>query len=155
MRTIKIGILQQHNTADKQQNITRLASGIADLAQRGAQLIVLQELHNTLYFCQEENVDYFNLAETIPGPSTEFYGELAKKHHVVIVTSLFEKRAAGLYHNTAVVIESDRCTSPTTQATTRNSISALATWDSSQYKPHLANSVCSYAGINGIPKQPA
>ena len=107
MRTIKIGILQQHNTADKQQNITRLASGIADLAQRGAQLIVLQELHNTLYFCQEENVDYFNLAETIPGPSTEFYGELAKKHHVVIVTSLFEKRAAGLYHNTAVVIESD------------------------------------------------
>ena len=107
MRTIKIGILQQHNTADKQQNITRLARGIADLAQRGAQLIVLQELHNTLYFCQEENVDYFNLAETIPGPSTEFYGELAKKHHVVIVTSLFEKRAAGLYHNTAVVIESD------------------------------------------------
>ena len=80
MRTIKIGILQQHNTADKQQNITRLASGIADLAQRGAQLIVLQELHNTLYFCQEENVDYFNLAETIPGPSTELAGKYRKMH---------------------------------------------------------------------------
>jgi N-carbamoylputrescine amidase len=89
------------------QNIERLADGIANLARRGAELIVLQELHNSLYFCQVEDVDTFNLAEPIPGPSTEIYGELAKRYGVVIVCSLFERRAAGLYHNTAVVIERD------------------------------------------------
>lgn len=102
-----IGFLQQHNTADIKNNIERLADGIADLARRGAQLIVLQELHNSLYFCQVEDVNNFDLAEPIPGPSTEIYGELAKRYQVVIVTSLFERRAAGLYHNTAVVIERD------------------------------------------------
>ena len=107
MREIRIGLLQQHNTAEQRDNMLRLAEGIADLAGRGAQLIVLQELHNGLYFCQTENVDLFNLAEPIPGPSTEFYGELARQFGVVIVTSLFEKRAPGLYHNTAVVIEKD------------------------------------------------
>ena len=99
--------MQQHNVADQQLNITRLASGIANLAEHGAQLIVLQELHNSLYFCQTENVNLFDLAEPIPGPSTNFYGELARQYGVVIVTSLFERRAAGLYHNTAVVIEKD------------------------------------------------
>ena len=107
MRKLNIGIIQQHNTADIHDNMKRLAEGIAQLAQQGAQLIVLQELHNSLYFCQEENVDNFDLAEPIPGPSTQFYSALAKEHGVVIVTSLFEKRAAGLYHNTAVVIEKD------------------------------------------------
>lgn len=107
MKELKIGFLQQHNIADQRINITRLAEGIADLAKRGAQLIVLQELHNGLYFCQTENVNLFDLAEPIPGPSTEFYGELARMYGVVIVTSLFERRAAGLYHNTAVVIEKD------------------------------------------------
>lgn len=107
MRELKVGILQQHNVADIQQNMLRLAEGISDLAKRGAQLIVLQELHNSLYFCQTENVKNFDLAEPIPGPSTGFYGELAKQFGVVIVTSLFEKRAPGLYHNTAVVIEKD------------------------------------------------
>ncbi len=104
---MKIGYLQQHNTADKQDNIARLAKGIENLAQRGAELIVLQELHNSLYFCQVEDVDNFNLAEPIPGPSTNFFGQLAKRLQVVIVTSLFERRAPGLYHNTAVVIERD------------------------------------------------
>lgn len=104
---MKIGILQQHNTNDIADNKTRLAQGIIDLAHRGAQLIVLQELHNSLYFCQVEDVDNFDLAEPIPGPSTDFYGKLAKDLGVVIVTSLFERRAAGLYHNTAVVIERD------------------------------------------------
>ncbi len=104
---MKIGFLQQHNVEDRKTNIVRLAEGVADLAKRGAQLIVLQELHNSLYFCQTEDVILFDLAETIPGPSTQLFGELAKEHHVVIVTSLFEKRAAGLYHNTAVVIEAD------------------------------------------------
>ena len=107
MRELKIGFLQQHNTADTKDNILRLAEGIRDLAKRGAELIVLQELHNSLYFCQTENVDNFDLAEPIPGPSTKFFGELAKQFGVVIVTSLFEKRAPGLYHNTAVVLEKD------------------------------------------------
>ena len=103
----RIGMLQQHNVADSEENIRRLAEGIEDLARRGAQLIVLQELHNSLYFCQTENVDNFDIAEPVPGPSTRFYGELARRFGVVIVTSLFEKRAAGLYHNTAVVLEKD------------------------------------------------
>lgn len=107
MRELKIGFLQQHNTADRKDNMLRLARGIADLAQRGAQLIVLQELHNSLYFCQTEDVEKFDLAEPIPGPSTAFFGELARENGIVIVTSLFERRASGLYHNTAVVIESD------------------------------------------------
>ena len=104
---MKLGLLQLHITADIADNKTRLAEGIIDLAKRGAELIVLQELHNSLYFCQVEDVENFNLAEPIPGPSTEFYGKLAKDLGVVIVTSLFEHRAPGLYHNTAVVIEKD------------------------------------------------
>ncbi|MBR1933295.1 MAG: carbon-nitrogen hydrolase [Prevotella sp.] len=107
MKELKIGFLQQHNTADVVSNIERLCDGIRDLARRGAELIVLQELHNSLYFCQVENVDNFDLAEPIPGPSTEIYGRLAKELGVVIVASLFERRAPGLYHNTAVVIEKD------------------------------------------------
>ena len=107
MRELKIGIVQQHNVADMKNNIERLAERITDLAQRGAELVVLQELHNSLYFCQTEDVNNFDLAETIPGLSTGFYGELARDLGIVIVTSLFEKRAAGLYHNTAVVIEKD------------------------------------------------
>ena len=104
---IRIGILQQHNVADSEENIRRIAEGIKNLAHRGAQLIVLQELHNSLYFCQVEDVNNFDMAEPIPGPSTRLYGELAKQYGVVIVTSLFEKRAPGLYHNTAVVLEKD------------------------------------------------
>ena len=107
MKERKIGFLQQHNVADKMDNMKRLAEGITDLAKRGAELIVLQELHNGLYFCQTEEVGNFDQAETIPGPSTAFYGELAKQLGVAIVTSLFEKRASGLYHNTAVVLEKD------------------------------------------------
>lgn len=105
--TLKVGIIQQHNTSDTADNKQRLAAKCKELAKQGAQLIVLQELHNSLYFCQTEDVDKFNLAEPIPGPSTDFFGKIAKECKVVIVTSLFEKRAAGLYHNTAVVIERD------------------------------------------------
>jgi N-carbamoylputrescine amidase len=104
---MKIGFIQQHNTASKEDNMQRLSAGIMDLSRQGAKLIVLHELHNTLYFCQEENVGNFDLAEPIPGSSTDFFGSLAKKAGVVIVVSLFEKRASGIYHNTAVVIESD------------------------------------------------
>lgn len=102
---MKIGIIQQHNTSDIQANKQRLAERIKQLAEQGAELIVLQELHNGLYFCQTEDVNLFDQAEPIPGPSTEFFGALAKQLGVVIVTSLFERRAAGLYHNTAVVLE--------------------------------------------------
>ncbi len=107
MRELKIGILQQHNSADTETNKQRLADGIKNLAEQGAQLVVLQELHNSLYFCQTENVDNFDLAEPIPGPSTDFFGDIARRFGIVIVTSLFEKRAPGLYHNTAVVLEKD------------------------------------------------
>ena len=106
-KELKIGFLQQHNTADMLDNVERLCDGIHDLARRGAELIVLQELHNSLYFCQVEDVNNFDLAETIPGPSTDIYGRLAKELGVVLVTSLFERRAPGLYHNTAVVFERD------------------------------------------------
>ena len=104
---MKIGIIQQHNTADRDNNRQRLAEKIKSLARQGAELIVLQELHNGLYFCQVEDVNLFDQAEPIPGPSTEFFGLLAKELQVVIVTSLFERRAPGLYHNTAVVLEKD------------------------------------------------
>ena len=104
---MKTGIIQQHNTADVEANKARLAESIASLASQGAELIVLQELHNSLYFCQTESVDLFDLAEPIPGSSTELFGGLARRHGVVIVASLFERRAAGVYHNTAVVFERD------------------------------------------------
>ena len=104
---IKVGFIQQHNTNDINDNMQRLKRGIEQLAKQGAQLIVLQELHNSLYFCQIETVDNFDLAEPIPGPSTAFFSKIATANNVVIVTSLFEKRAAGLYHNTSVVIEKD------------------------------------------------
>ena len=104
---MKIGIIQQHNVEDVKTNVLHLATKIRQLAKAGAELIVLQELHNSLYFCKEENVNLFDLAETVPGPSTTFFGNLAKELGVVIVTSLFERRATGLYHNTAVVLEKD------------------------------------------------
>ena len=106
-RILRIGIVQQANTADVAQNRARLAERISQLAGDGARLVVLQELHDSLYFCQTENPDQFDLAEPIPGPATAFYSDVARRHSVVLVTSLFERRAAGLYHNTAVVFEAD------------------------------------------------
>ncbi len=104
---MKIGIIQQSNTADMASNISKLKKNIEKLARDGAELVVLQELHNSLYFCQTEDTDCFDLAETIPGQSTDSFGMLAKEFGVVIVLSLFERRAPGLYHNTAVVLEKD------------------------------------------------
>ncbi len=106
-KILKVGIVQQSNTADIEQNKASLRAGIERCAEQGAQLVVLQELHNSLYFCQTENTDLFDLAEPIPGPSTDFYSEIARACGVVLVTSLFERRAPGLYHNTAVVFDSD------------------------------------------------
>jgi N-carbamoylputrescine amidase len=107
MRTLKIGLVQQANTESVEQNMQKLRANIADVAQKGAQLVVLQELHNSLYFCQTEDTNKFDLAEPIPGPSTDFYAAIAAEHGIVLVTSLFEKRAPGLYHNTAVVFDTD------------------------------------------------
>lgn len=104
---MRTALIQQHNTGDLRDNRLRLGEKIRSAAADGAELIVLQELHDGLYFCQTEEVDAFDLAEPIPGPATDFYGELAQELGVVIVTSLFEKRAPGLYHNTAVVLERD------------------------------------------------
>lgn len=107
MKSLKVGLIQQRCVADVDTNRQKLAANIEDVVTRGAELVVLQELHNSLYFCQVESVNNFDLAEPIPGPSTDFYGALARKFGVVLVTSLFERRAAGLYHNTAVVFEKD------------------------------------------------
>lgn len=104
---MKVGLIQQANTADKETNISRLQQHIRACAAQGAELIVLQELHNGLYFCQTENTEEFDQAEPVPGPSTDRFGALARELQVVLVLSLFEKRAPGLYHNTAVVIEKD------------------------------------------------
>ena len=104
---MKVGIIQISCSADTGANKRKLAEGIRRVSREGARLVVLQELHNTLYFCQTESVDLCALAEPVPGPSTEFYGALARECGVVLVTSLFERRAAGLYHNTAVVFETD------------------------------------------------
>ncbi len=104
---LTVGIIQQSCSADVAANREKLATNIADVARQGAQLVVLQELHNSLYFCQTEDTALFDLAEPIPGPSTEFFGQIAREFGVVLVCSLFERRAAGLYHNTAVVLEKD------------------------------------------------
>ena len=106
-KRLKIGLVQQSNGADTAENKAKLKRNIEWCASQGAELVVLQELHNSLYFCQTENTDLFDLAETIPGESTDFYGAIAQENSIVLVTSLFEKRAPGLYHNTAVVFEKD------------------------------------------------
>jgi N-carbamoylputrescine amidase len=107
MNTLKIGLVQQSNTADIQSNKSKLMANIRECASQGAQLVVLPELHNGLYFCQTENTAVFDWGETIPGPSTDLFGSLAKELGIVLILSLFEKRTPGLYHNTAVVIEKD------------------------------------------------
>ena len=104
---MKVGIAQLTCVKDTSKNIEHISQAIRKAASMGAELMVLQELHNSLYFCQTEDTTLFDLAEPIPGPSTEIYGRLAKELSMVIVTSLFERRAAGLYHNTAVVFEKD------------------------------------------------
>lgn len=106
-KIIKVGLIQLNLSNVVKENMILLANQIQECSEKGAELIVLQELHNSHYFCQSEDVSAFDLAETIPGPSTEFYGEIAKKSGIVLVTSLFEKRAPGLYHNTSVVFDKD------------------------------------------------
>ena len=106
-KTLKVALVQERNHGSVEANLAVIEQRVAEAAAQGAKLLLLQELHNGAYFCQHENVCEFDNAEAIPGPSTERLGRLAKQHGVVIVGSLFERRAAGLYHNTAVVLETD------------------------------------------------
>lgn len=108
-RRLKVGVVQQAVAGnDKMTNWQNSADRIAELASNGCKLVMLQELHSTLYFCQQENTDYFDLAEPIPGPATKYFAEIAKQYGIVLITSLFEKRGSGLYHNTAVVFDGDK-----------------------------------------------
>src|SRR5690606_30857845 len=104
-QTLPVALIQERNHGDAEANLSVIEQRVAEAARRGARLVLLQELHNGAYFCQHEDVCEFDLAEPIPGPSTERLGRLAREHGVVLVSSLFERRAAGLYHNTAVVFE--------------------------------------------------
>ncbi|MEM6398004.1 MAG: carbon-nitrogen hydrolase [Bacteroidota bacterium] len=106
-RKLKVGLVQQANGPDQHTNRAKSVAGIRSCAEQGAELVVLQELHTSLYFCQTEATDNFDLAESIPGPSTRYFSEIAKELSIVLVISLFERRAPGIYHNTAVVIEKD------------------------------------------------
>ena len=106
-KTLRVGLVQQACSNDRAVSIAASEAGVRDAAARGAKLVMLQELHTSLYFCQHESTDLFDLAEPIPGPSTEWLGRLAKELDIVLVGSLFERRAPGLYHNTAVVMERD------------------------------------------------
>ena len=107
---LPVALVQERNHGDAEANLTLIEQRVAEAAASGAKLVLLQELHNGAYFCQHESVDEFDLAEAIPGPSTERLAALAKQHGVVLVSSLFEKRATGLYHNTAVVFDADGST---------------------------------------------
>ena len=138
-RTIKVGIIQQTCTNDIRHNLSKLHHNIEQVAAAGAQLVVLQELHNTPYFCQTEDTDMFDLAEPVPGPSTGFYSELAAGYGIVLVTSLFEKRAPGLYHNTAVVFDKDGSIFPMIPPIMRNSILLPVTWDLNLFRHHWEN----------------
>ena len=140
-KKITVGIIQQQNTGDIADNKKRLKQHIEQCAAKGARLVVLQELHNSLYFCHTESTDNFDLAESIPGESTEFYSRIAGELHIVLVTSLFERRAAGLYHNTAVVFDTD--------GSIAGKYRKMHIPDDPAYYENL------FAGISGIPKQPA
>jgi N-carbamoylputrescine amidase len=152
MAELTIGIVQHACSEDVTENLEKTMTGIRETAANGAQLVVLQELHRSLYFCQQEDTTIFDLAETIPGPTTDRLGALARELGVVIVASLFERRAPGLYHNTAVVLDNDG--SPMTPVTMKNSISPPAIWASIRFRRHLANWAYWFAGTNGFRKPP-
>ena len=148
---VRTGIIQQHNTSDIADNRRRIAEKIRHLASRGAELIVNQELHDSLYFCQTESVDGCDHAVEIGSEATKMYSDLAREYGVVIVTSIFERRAPGLYHNTAIVYDKDGIY-PTIRHTTRSFTLRPATWDSDLSRRRSAGSGCLYAGTSGIPK---
>ena len=137
MKQLKVAVVQQSCTQNRDENIAKAVSGIREGAKKGADLVVLQELHNGVYFPQSEDDQFFELAESIPGPSTELFGKLAKELGVVLTVSLFEKRAPGLYHNTAVVLEKDGTMVGKYRKTATNRIgvrgAAIRTWISTRW----------------------
>jgi Predicted amidohydrolase len=162
-KPLRVGLVQQACGDDRAANIAASEAGIREAAARGAELVLLQELHVSRYFCQHESTTLFDLAEPIPGPATTHFGALAAKLGIVLVISLFERRAAGLYHNTAVVLERDgriagcyrKMHIPDDPATTRSSTSRPAIWVSHRSTPASAGSACWCAGISGTRKAPA
>lgn len=160
---LKVALIQQSKTADIAENRKRLADEIRNAAKDGARLIVNQELHDSLYFCQDENVDTFDLAVDLSGETTGFYSRLARELGVVIVTSMFERRAAGLYHNTAVIFDIDgreagryrKTHIPDDPGFYEKFYFTPATSESNRLRPPWGNSGCWCAGINGIPRQHA
>lgn len=161
MSILKVGMVQQSCTTDIKANIAKLTENICECAAKGAKLVVLQELHNSVYFCQTEDASLCDLAETIPGPSTEYFGDLAKRLGIVLVLSLFEKRAPGLYHNTAVVIEKDGSIAgkyrkmhiPDDPCFYENSISHRGIWASGLSRLRWGASACWSAGTSGTLRQ--
>lgn len=162
-RILRVGLIQQANTADYSDNKRRLKEAIRSAAAQGAELVVLQELHNGLYFCQTEDVNVFDQAEPIPGPSTEEFGTLAAELGIVLVLSLFERRAAGLYHNTSVVLERDGSIAgkyrkmhiPDDPAYYEKFYFTPGDLGFEPIETSVGHSAYSSAGTSGIPKQPA
>ena len=160
MKKLVAGLVQQSCTADPAENFEKSAASIKKAASNGAELVLLQELHLGPYFCQTENPAHFDLAEPIPGPSSEAFASLARELNIVIVASIFEQRSAGLYHNTAVVIEKDgsmpgntaRCTSPTIRAIMKSTTSPPATWVFAPFHFCWKTSECLSAGTSGSRK---
>ena len=149
-RKIKVGLVQHSFTADVESNRARNLTAIESLASEGAQLIVLSELHDSLYFCQTEDVENFALAEEIPSDFTEFYANAAMTNNVVLVTSVFERRAPGLYHNTALVFDTNG--EMAGKYSTRNSTSHPVTSVSNRYRLHWDVWAYWFAGTSGIPR---
>lgn len=160
MRKIKVGIIQQANVADMRINLMNLAKSIEACATHGAQLVVLQELHNSLYFCQTENTQLFDLAEPIPGPSTGFYSELAAANNIVLVTSLFENALRVyiiirlLFLNVTEALPGNiaRCTFRTIRLIMKSSILPPEIWDLNLYRRLWGNWAFWFVGTSGIPK---
>lgn len=160
---LPVALIQERNHGDAEANLAVIESRVAEAAAQGAKLVLLQELHNGAYFCQHESVDVFDLAEPIPGPSTERLGALAKQHGVVIVASLFERRAAGLYHNTAVVLEADgrllgkyrKMHIPDDPGFYEKFYFTPAIWALRRWIPRSAGSACWCAGTSGTRKRRA
>ena len=160
--TFTIAAVQMRMAPDKEPNLAKAEAAIADAAKQGAQVVCLPELFTGYYFCQKEDAALFDLAEPIPGPSSDRLAAAAKKNGVVVVGSLFEKRMPGVYHNTATVHDAERrtssaytarCTSPTTRSFWRSSTSRRATWASRYSTPSRRRSARSSAGISGIPRR--
>src|SRR5579884_3717922 len=158
-----IALVQMKCTANAGENLSRAIEKIREAAARGAQIISLHELFRSEYFCRTENAELFNLAEPVPGPTTDKLAQIAREKKVALVVSLFERRAAGIYHNSVAVLDADgsflgntaKCIFPTIRSTTKNFISRPEISVFPASTPNTRASACKFAGTSGIPKAPA